>query len=192
MELVEKTYCKYANTLDDDSLNPNKKYHDTAYGFPIDDDRELFARLVLEINQAGLSWSLILHKKDNFYQAYDNFSISKVAAYQSEDFDRLMSDSGIIRNKLKINAAIYNAQQILKIQRDYGSFKRWLDGQHPKSKEEWVLVFKKNFKFTGGEIVNEFLMSTGYLAGAHQMDCPIYARVLLSKPKWSETPNIED
>ncbi len=192
MELVEKTYCKFVHGLDVESLNPNKKYHDTEYGFPVEDDRELFARLVLEINQAGLSWSQILHKKDNFYQAYDNFNIAKVASYQNEDFERLLNNSGIIRNKLKIKAAIFNAQQILLIQRDFGSFKQWLDLQHPKSKEDWVLLFKKNFKFTGGEIVNEFLMSTGYLAGAHQVDCPTYAQVLKCKPKWYETLNIRD
>lgn len=192
IKLEEKTYCKFVQGLDVNSLNPNKKYHDTEYGFPIEDDRELFARLVLEINQAGLSWSLILHKKDNFYQAYDHFNIEKVASYQNEDFERLLNNSGIIRNKLKIKAAIFNAQQILIIQRDFGSFKQWLDFQHPKSKDEWVLLFKKNFKFTGGEIVNEFLMSTGYLSGAHQVDCPTYAQVLKYKPKWYETLGIRD
>lgn len=184
MDLIEKSYCQFANALDESAKNPNKIYHDQEYGFPIDSDDELFARLVLEINQAGLSWSLILHKKEAIYRAYDNFKIDKVAAYQSEDVTRLLQDSGIIRNKLKVAAAIYNAQQIQQLQREFGSFKNWIDFHHPMNKETWVVLFKKNFKFTGGEIVNEFLMSTGYLRGAHQENCPIYNKVLQANPKW--------
>jgi DNA-3-methyladenine glycosylase I len=174
------SYCEAVETMDKDNLH--KIYHDTAYGFPIDNDDELFERLVLEINQAGLSWSTILNKQQNFKKAYHNFSIKKVAAYKEKDFERLMNDPGIIRNRLKINAAIENAKTLLKIQKEYGSFKKWIDHYHPKTKEEWVKVFKNTFRFTGGEIVNEFLMSTGYLPGAHIESCPVYKKVVKAKP----------
>lgn len=161
-------------------------YHDHEYGFPIDDDNLLFARLVLEINQAGLSWDTILKKKDNFFKAFDGFNTDKVSRYTESKVNKLLQDAGIIRNRLKIEAAIYNARAIKSIQKEYGSFKNWLDGQHPKTKEEWVKIFKKNFRFTGGEIVNEFLMSTGYLPGAHDKSCPVYKKILKKKPKWAE------
>lgn len=152
----------------------HKNYHDTEYGFEIFDDNELFERLILEINQAGLSWNLILRKREGFKKAYDNFDIKKVASYDEADIDRLLADAGIIRNKLKINAAIANAKTLLDIQKEHGSFKAWLDKNRALKKPEWIKLFKKTFKFTGGEIVNEFLMSTGYLEGAHIKDCSIY------------------
>lgn len=107
-----------------------------------------------------------------------------MAAYDEAKFTSLMNDAGIIRNRLKIAAAIHNAQVILQLQKEFGSFKDWLDENHPKTKEEWVKLFKKTFRFTGGEIVNEFLMSIGYLPGAHQQHCPIYKKVLKQKPRW--------
>ena len=162
--------------------NVHKIYHDLAYGFPIAEDNELFGRLILEINQAGLSWTTILNKQQNFRNAYDQFDIETISKYREEDFERLLSDAGIIRNRLKINAAIENAKTILGIQTEFGSFKNWLDHHHPLSKLEWTKLFKKTFRFTGGEIVNEFLMSTGYLPGAHHESCPIYAEVQASKP----------
>ena len=183
-----KTYCEaiQRGNLGDE----HKIYHDTEYGFPIEDDNGLFGRLILEINQAGLSWTTILKKKEGFHKAYDQFNIQKVANYTEKDRERLLADAGIIRNKLKVNAAIVNAQRILELQEEFGSFKNWLDENHPKTKDEWVKLFKKNFKFVGGEIVNEFLMSTGYLKGAHQEDCPIYAEVLKQKPKWAITEGL--
>jgi DNA-3-methyladenine glycosylase I len=147
-------------------------YHDTTYGFPIDDNNVLFERLVLEINQAGLSWNTILYKMKNLKQAYHNFDIATVAAYTDDDRARLLNDAGIIRNRLKINAAIENAKTIIKLQAEAGSFKNWLDGHHFKSREEWTKLFKKTFKFTGGEIVNEFFVSTGYLHGSQIESCP--------------------
>jgi len=174
------TYCDAVSTMDKNNIH--KIYHDTAYGFPIDDDDELFGRLILEINQAGLSWSTILNKQESFRKAYKNFNIKKVAAFKEKDFERLMNDAGIIRNRLKINAAIENAKTLLGIQKDFGSFKKWIDHHHPKTKEEWVKIFKNTSRFTGGEIVNEFLMSTGYLAGAHVESCPVYKKVAKAKP----------
>lgn len=162
----------------------HKQYHDKYYGFPIHDDNELFGRLLMEINQAGLSWETILKKETGFRKAYDNFNIKKVAAYNDHDTKRLLDDPGIIRNRLKINAAIENAKTILTIQKEAGSFRQWLAQHHPKTKDEWVKLFKNTFRFTGGEIVNEFLMSIGYLPGAHSKDCKIYNKIIKTKPMW--------
>ncbi|WP_238387835.1 DNA-3-methyladenine glycosylase I [Pararcticibacter amylolyticus] len=169
------------------SRSLHQKYHDYHYGFPIHDDNELFGRLILEINQAGLSWETILKKEDGFRKAYDNFNISKIAAYDENDRERLLSDPGIIRNRLKINAAIENAKTVLLLQKEYGSFEKWLESHHPKTKEEWVKIFKKTFRFTGGEIVGEFLMSIGFLKGAHADNCPIGKQVLQQQPMWLNT-----
>jgi DNA-3-methyladenine glycosylase I len=162
----------------------HKSYHDTEYGFPLHDDNALFARLILEINQAGLSWETILKKKDNFFKAFDDFDIEKVSRYNERKIEKLLQDAGIIRNRLKILATIDNAKRIRGIQKEHGSFKNWLDVHHPKTKDEWAKLFKQTFRFTGGEIVNEFLVSTGYLAGAHIETCPIYKKVMKQKPKW--------
>jgi DNA-3-methyladenine glycosylase I len=176
------SYCDYCNSHPEDIFNKN--YHDTQYGFPLDDDDQLFERFILEINQAGLSWITILKKADNFRKAYRNFDIAKVAKFTEKDRTRLLTDAGIIRNKLKVNAAILNAQKILELKKEHGSFKGWLDTHHQLTKDEWTKLFKKTFFFTGGEIVNEFLMSTGYLQGAHAPDCPIYDIVISSSPSW--------
>ena len=178
------TYCEYCITHPEDTFN--KTYHDTQYGFPLDDDNLLFERLILEINQAGLSWITILKKAENFRRAYDNFDIDTIAAYDESERARLLSDAGIIRNRLKVNAAIENAQRIRALHAEFGSFKGWLDAHHTLTKEEWTKLFKQNFKFVGGEIVNEFLMSTGYLPGAHDTDCPIHDIILEQKPAWSQ------
>ncbi|MCO5238543.1 MAG: DNA-3-methyladenine glycosylase I [Chitinophagaceae bacterium] len=179
------SYCSYIKGLSASEENIHRDYHDNHYGFPIVDDNELFCRLMLEINQAGLSWSTILKKQENFRKAFHQFNIRKVAGYGEKDRERLLNDAGIIRNRLKINAAIENARVILQLQKEYGSFKCWLDRHHPQTKEEWVRLFKRHFRFTGGEIVNEFLLSTGYLPGAHTPDCPVYKKVLKHKPAWS-------
>ncbi len=180
------SYCKFIGSLKANEKLVHKEYHDKHYGFPIHDDDELFCRLILEINQAGLSWTTILNKQEGFRNAYHNFNIKKVGAYKDKDVQRLLNDAGIIRNRLKVNAAIENAKAILRIQKEMGSFKNWLAHHHPKTKEEWVKLFKQTFKFTGGEIVNEFLMSTGYLPGAHEVDCPVYKISLKAKPLWNE------
>lgn len=179
------SYCSVIGYMSEEKKAIHKPYHDDHYGFPIHDDNELFYRLVLEINQAGLSWETILKKETTFRKAYDNFDIKKVAAYTEADRERLLGDPGIIRNRLKVNAAIENAKTILQLQKEYGSFEQWLEIQHPKTKVEWVKLFKKTFKFTGGEIVNEFLMSAGYLPGAHTADCVVYKKVLKADPLWN-------
>jgi DNA-3-methyladenine glycosylase I len=159
-------------------------YHDEEYGFPSRDEAVLFERLVLEINQAGLSWATILRKRPAFRAAFAGFDVDRVAAFDEDDVARLMADSGIIRNRLKIAATIDNARRIRELRREYGSFAAWLDTHHPRSKEEWVKLFKKTFRFTGGEIVNEFLMSLGYLDGAHDASCPVYGRIAGLDPPW--------
>lgn len=161
-------------------------YHESHYGFPIADDDQLFERLILEINQAGLSWLTILKRQDAFQKAFRDFRIEKVARLGARDVERLMQDESIIRNRMKIEATIENARRIKVIQREFGSFADWLKSHHPKRKDEWVKLFKKTFVFTGGEIVGEFLMSIGYLPGAHHAGCPTYKRIARLKPAWSE------
>ena len=176
------SYCDYVRTYPEDEYN--RLYHNTQYGFPLSEDHLLFERFMLEINQAGLSWITILKKADNFRRAYDNFDVDNVALYGESDTARLLSDAGIIRNRLKINAAIENAKRIRALRSEYGSFKGWLDAHQSFSLEEWAKLFKKTFVFTGGEIVREFLVSTGYLAGAHEEKCPVYKTVAALHPAW--------
>jgi DNA-3-methyladenine glycosylase I len=159
-------------------------YHDVEYGFPVSDDSDLFERLVLEINQAGLSWLTILKKREGFRKAFDGFDIDIVAAYGDAEKARLLSDASIIRNRLKVNAAVENARTIQTLRASHGSFQAWLDAHHPLPKTDWVKLFKRTFKFTGGEITGEFLMSTGYLPGAHVDSCPVYARISELGPPW--------
>jgi len=161
-------------------------YHEREYGFPVSDESALFERLVLEINQAGLSWTTILAKRDNFRTAYDQFAVDRVASYGLRELGRLMKDAGIVRNRLKINAAVENARRIRELRASHGSFAGWLAGHHPLSKPEWVKLFKKTFAFTGGEITGEFLLSIGYLPGAHDESCPIYAKIKRLKPPWMD------
>ena len=159
-------------------------YHDEEYGFPSRDEAVLFERLALEINQAGLSWATILRKRPAFRAAFADFDVDRVAAFGPGDVERLMADAGIIRNRLKIAAVIDNAWRIQGLRREFGSFAAWLDAHHPRSRLEWVKLFKQTFRFTGGEIVNEFLMSLGYLGGAHVESCPVYARIAALAPPW--------
>ena len=164
-------------------------YHDTEYGFPSRDEAVLFERLVLEINQAGLSWETMLRKRDGFRRAYSGFDVDTVAAYGDGDRERLLSDAGIVRNRLKVDAAIHNAQVIQRLRDSHGSFAAWLDahvmdGARTRDKAGWVKLFKKTFRFTGGEITNEFLMSLGYLPGSHRDDCPVQANIVALQPPW--------
>ena len=161
-------------------------YHDHEYGFPILDDDALFERLVLEINQAGLSWLTILKKRDAFRTAFAEFSIQRVSRFDARRRERLLGDASIIRNRLKVDAAIENARRIRTLQKEHGSFRAWLDANHPREKPDWVKLFKKTFVFTGGEITGEFLMSTGYLPGAHVESCPVYERAIKAGALWAK------
>ncbi|SJN46675.1 DNA-3-methyladenine glycosylase I [Sphingobacterium sp. JB170] len=181
------SYCYAIEAMQSEERKAlHKKYHDDHYGFPIHNDDELFGRLIMEINQAGLSWETILKKEEGFRKAYSNFNIEKIATYTEKDRERLLNDAGVIRNKLKVNAAIENAKTIVGLQKEFGSFEKWLEHHHPKTKEEWVKLFKKTFKFTGGEIVGEFLMSIGYLRGAHSENCPVHRQIIKQKPMWTK------
>ncbi len=164
----------------------HQPYHDMEYGFPIEDEAALFERLILEINQAGLSWELILKKKNGFSIAYDGYDIDKITAYDDNQRQRLLNNSDIIRNKLKINAAIHNANIIKDMREANGGFAAWIAAEHPRKRLDWVKLFKKTFKFTGGEITNEFLMSIGYLPGAHIESCPIYKKIAKLNPPWMQ------
>ncbi|MDR3710072.1 MAG: DNA-3-methyladenine glycosylase I [Capsulimonadaceae bacterium] len=160
-------------------------YHDAEYGFPSRDDNVLLERLALEINQAGLSWETILRKRAAFNEAFAGFDVDRVAAFGDDDVARLLGNAGIVRNRLKIAAVIDNARRIQAIRSECGSFANWLDARHPLSKAEWVALFKRTFRFTGGEITGEFLMSLGYLDGAHEPSCPVYARILAQCPPFA-------
>jgi DNA-3-methyladenine glycosylase I len=162
-------------------------YHDREYGFPIRSDGALLERLALEINQAGLSWLTILRKREAFHRAFSGFEPEVVAKFGARESGRLLRDAGIIRNRLKVRAVIENARRVLAIRESHGSLAKWLDAHHPRSPKEWQRLFKETFVFTGGEIVGEFLKSTGYLPGAHVPSCPVYRKVAQRKPAWMRT-----
>lgn len=157
-------------------------YHEREYGFPQREEGVLFERLLLEINQAGLSWETILKKREGFRRAYDGFDVDRVAAYGARDIERLLADPGIIRNRLKVAAAIHNAQVIRGFRASHGGFAQWLDAHaredgEARDRASWVRLFKRTFRFTGGEITGEFLMSLGILPGAHRPDCPVMKKI---------------
>lgn len=177
------SYCQYCARPDADPLH--RHYHDTEYGFPAREDAVLFERLVLEINQAGLSWLIILKKRAAFSAAYEGFAIDRVAGYGEADRARLLGDAGIIRNRRKIDAAIENARRLRAIRDAHGGFAAWLDAHHPLPLTDWTRLFKRTFVFTGGEIVREFLGSLGYLPGLHDPECPILEVIRGLNPPWA-------
>lgn len=155
----------------------HEHYHDTEYGFPMENERDLFERLSLEVFQAGLSWEITLKKRPALVKAFHRFQPVKVAAYKAADIKRLLADASIIRNRLKIKAVIENANRVLDLRKSHGGFAGFLAAHHPLKKADWVKLFKKQFVFTGGEITNEFLMSIGYLPNAHRDSCPIFKQI---------------
>lgn len=173
------TYCELAKT------NPvHQHYHDKEYGFPVSDDNLLLERLALEINQAGLSWDLMLKKREGFNKAFKDFDVDKVARFGARDVERLLKDEGIIRNRLKILALINNAKVIKEIQKSHGSFATWL-AIHSNGYldiKEWLKLFKQTgFKFVGGEIMKEFLQSVGHLPSPHDKDCWVNKEIFKAK-----------
>ncbi|MCT0060365.1 DNA-3-methyladenine glycosylase I [Lactococcus lactis subsp. lactis] len=157
-------------------------YHDTYWGVPLHNDQELFAKLVLDLNHAGLSWATILNKQENFYEAFDNFEIEKIAVYDENKEQELLQNAGIIRNKLKVKAAIVNAQKVLEIQKEFGSFNKYIwsftDGkvlQHQVNDESEIPATnelsdkmskdmkKRGFKFTGSTVIYAFLQAVGVI-----------------------------
>jgi len=162
----------------------HEPYHDREYGYPVGDDRALFERLALEINQAGLSWLTVLKKRAAFNAAFDGFDIERVAAYGEAERARLLADAGIIRNRRKIDAVIENARRLAALRGGGETFAAWLARHHPRGKAAWLALFRETFTFMGGEVVGEFLMSVGYLPGAHSRDCPVFARLEPLRPPW--------
>jgi DNA-3-methyladenine glycosylase I len=173
-------------------------YHDREHGFPSRDETVLFERLSLEIMQAGLSWELVLKRRASLNAAFAGFAVDRVARFGARDVKRLLADPGIIRNRLKVAAVIDNAKRVQALRRSHGGFAAWLDTNEPRDKPAWVKLFKQTFRFTGGEIVGEFLMSLGRLPGAHAPDCPVgirlaeqqaRQRVRASAPKTKPAPS---
>jgi DNA-3-methyladenine glycosylase I len=162
----------------------HESYHATEYGFPQRDEAVLFERLCLEIMQAGLSWEIVLKRRAGMRRAFVDFDVDRVAAMDEADRTALLANPDIIRNRLKVDAIIENARRIQALRTSHGGFAKWLDAHHPLTKPDWVKLFRQSFKFTGGEIVGEFLMSLGYLPGAHAEDCPVQARIRKLAPPW--------
>jgi DNA-3-methyladenine glycosylase I len=161
-------------------------HHDTEYGRPVRRDDVLLERIALEINQAGLSWLLILKKRPALFEAFEGFDPDTVAAYGEGEIERLLGNAGIIRNRRKIEAVIENAKRLRAIRDSHGGLAAWLDEQHPMRLEDWVKRMRATFVFMGPEVVNEFLMSTGYLPGAHDADCPVGQEVAALNPAWMQ------
>lgn len=161
-------------------------YHDHEYGFPLTGEAELFERLCLEIFQAGLSWLIVLKKRQALYAAFAGFDPDRVAAFGTEDVARLLADAAIIRNRRKIDAVIENARRVLALRASHGGLAAWLAAHHPLGKAEWVVLFRKTFVFMGGEVVGEFLMSIGILPGAHRDDCPVQTQIIACNPPWNQ------
>ena len=168
------SYCSFCRNQPKKSIH--WWYHDEVYGKMSSNDNELFGRLIMEINQAGLSWNTILQKYEGIKKAYSNFDIRIVSQYNEENIATLKRDKSIIRHELKIRSIVYNAQEILQIQKEFGTFKTWILDNKQNSIENWTKLFKKNFKFVGKEIVKEFLTSNGILNGAHDKNCPEYMK----------------
>ena len=171
------------------------EYHDTEWGVPVYDDDTLFEFLILETFQAGLSWITILRKRENFRKAFDNFNYKKIANYDENKFNDLVRDAGIIRNKLKIKATISNAQEFMKVQKEFGSFSKYIwnftNGKPiknsyinmsdiPATTELSDLISKdlkkRGFKFVGSTVVYAHIQATG-MVNDHVQDCFRYNEV---------------
>ena len=159
-------------------------YHDTEHGFPARDEAVLFERLCMEIMQAGLSWEIVLKRRATMRAAFAGFDVDRIAAFDENDQVRLLADPGIIRNRLKILSIIANARVVQGLRDSHSGFAGWLDAHHPRDKPAWVRLFRQTFRFTGGEIVGEFLMSLGWLHGAHAANCPVGHRIVKLNPPW--------
>lgn len=170
-------------------------YHDKEWGVPVYDDDKLFEFLILETFQAGLSWITILRKRENFRKTFDGFDYKKIATYNQEKIDVLLQDAGIIRNKLKINATITNAQSFIKIQEEFGSFSSYIwdfvDGKPIKNKFKDYRkapantplsdtiskdLKKRGFKFVGSTVIYAHMQATG-MVNDHEVGCFRYGEV---------------
>lgn len=171
------------------------EYHDTEWGVPVHDDRKLFEFLVLDAFQAGLSWQIVLRKRESFRKAFDNFDYNKIARYTAKKVGKLQNDAGIIRNKAKINASISNAKAFLDIQKEFGSFDKyiWSFTGGKTIKNKWTTnsevpptsaesdamsmdLKKRGFKFVGSTICYAFMQAAG-MVNDHAMSCFRYREV---------------
>jgi DNA-3-methyladenine glycosylase I len=183
------TRCPWATT------EPNITYHDKEWGVPVHDDRVLFEFLILEGAQAGLSWTTILKKRDNYRNAFDGFHAEKIARYAARDVRRLLADTGIVRNRLKIAATIQNAKAFLAVRKEFGSFdtylwsfvggkpiqNRWRHMSHvptrtTESDAMSLDLLRRGFKFVGSTICYALMQATG-MANDHLVTCPRHAEV---------------
>ena len=181
---MEKVRCKWAGT---DPLYVT--YHDTEWGVPLYDDARLFEFLILETMQAGLSWITVLRKRENFRKAFDNFDYKKIAKYDDKKYESLLLDAGIIRNKLKIKATISNAVAFMEVQKEFGSFSKYIWGfvEGKSIKNNWESsqqvpantelsdkiskdLKKRGFKFVGSTVVYAHMQATG-MVNDHSIDC---------------------
>jgi len=174
---------------------PMIRYHDTEWGVPLHNDRKLFEFLVLDAFQAGLSWAIVLKKREGFRKTFDNFDAGKVAKYDQKKVEKMLLDAGIIRNRMKINAAITNAQQFLKVKKEFGSFDRyiWKFTRHGTIKNRFTKLGqlparstesdamsadlqKRGFKFAGSTICYAFMQASG-MVNDHMVTCFRYREV---------------
>jgi DNA-3-methyladenine glycosylase I len=149
-------------------------YHDREWGVPLHDDRALFELLILEGAQAGLSWDTILRKRENYRRAFDNFEAAKIARYSDSRKAKLLADPGIVRNRLKIQAAVQNAKRFLALQKEFGTFDGFIwtfVGGRPKSDAMSKDLAKRGFKFVGSTICYAFMQAAG-MVNDHLTDCP--------------------
>lgn len=170
-------------------------YHDNEWGVPVHDDRLLFDFLILEGAQAGLSWSTILNKRENYRATFDNFDAATIARYDARKVKRLLADSGIVRNRLKIAAAIQNAKAFIAVQKEFGKFDRFIwqftDGRPiqngrremkqvpartPESDAMSKELLRRGFKFVGSTICYAFMQATG-MVNDHLVTCPQYRKL---------------
>lgn len=175
------------------------EYHDTEWGVPLHDDQKLFEFMVLDSFQAGLSWSTVLRKRENFRTAFDHFDVKKVATFSAKKVEKLMADSGIIRNRQKINAAIQNAKAFLEIQEEFGSFDAYIwkfvngspktnhwktESEIPASSSESDLMSrdlkKRGFQFVGSKICYAFMQAAG-MVNDHVVTCFRYVELCKRK-----------
>jgi DNA-3-methyladenine glycosylase I len=162
--------CKWSE--DSESL---QNYHDNEWGKKVAGNNELFECLTLEIFQSGLSWRTILHKRENFRKAFQGFHIEKVRDYSEADIDRLMSDTGIVRHRKKIEATIENAKRVDELMKKYGSFEGFLDGL-PEDIGEKQKALKQTFKHVGITTAESFLVAVGRMETSHSPECFLYSR----------------
>jgi DNA-3-methyladenine glycosylase I len=174
-------------------------YHDTEWGVPLHDDRALFELLILEGAQAGLSWSTILKKRENYRRAFDGFDAEKIARYNQRKVQQLLKDPGIVRNRLKIAATIQNAKAFLAVQKEFGSFDRFIwqfvggkpicgarkslkdiPARTPESDAMSKALLKRGFKFVGSTICYAFMQATG-MVNDHTINCFRYAQIRNAK-----------